>query len=78
MIEDQDEKLKGQAENILSLEIRLAELRAATDLRSAEDCLTTAQMAEQPIAIAELRRLVNAEQTKVIDLPDVLQRRGLN
>jgi hypothetical protein len=78
MIEDQDEKLKGQAENIRSLEIRLAELRAATDLRSAEDCLTTAQMAEQQIAIAELRRLVNAEQTKVIDLPDVLQRRGLN
>jgi hypothetical protein len=78
MIEDQDEKLKGQAENIRSLEIRLAELRAATDLRSAEDCLTTAQLAEHQIAIAELRRLVNAEQTKVIDLPDVLQRRGLN
>jgi hypothetical protein len=78
MIEDQDEKLEGQAENIRSLEIRLAELRAATDLRSAEDCLTTAQLAEYQIAIAELRRLVNAEQTKVIDLPDVLQRRGLN
>jgi hypothetical protein len=34
---------------------------------------------EQQLAIAELRRLVNGEKTKVIDgLPNVLQRRGLN
>jgi hypothetical protein len=78
MIEDQDEKLKVQAENIRSLELKLAELVGANDLRSAEERHTGVKLAEHQIAIAELRRLVNAEQAKVIDLPDVLQRRGLN
>jgi len=37
-----------------------------------------AMNAEHQTAIAELRRLVKAEQAKVIDLPNVLERRGLN
>jgi hypothetical protein len=44
--------------------------------RSAEDCHTSAKVAEHQVAIAELRHQVNADQA--IDLPDVLQRRGLN
>jgi hypothetical protein len=47
-------------------------------LESADDRHTSVQLAEHQIAIAELRRLVNAEQAKVIDLPDVLRRRGLS
>jgi hypothetical protein len=47
-------------------------------VRSAEDRHTSAKLAKHQIEIAELRRLVNAERAKVIDLPDVLQRRGLN
>jgi hypothetical protein len=30
------------------------------------------------IAIAELRRLINVEKAKIIDLPSTLRRRGLN
>ena len=71
MIEDQDGRLKGQAESIRSLELKLAELVGANDVRSAEDRQTSVKMAEHQIAITELRRLVNAEQAKVIDLPDV-------
>lgn len=78
MIEDQDEKLKAQAENIHNLELKLAELVGANDLRSAEDRHISIKLAEHQIAIAELRRLLNADQAKVIDLPDALQRRGLN
>jgi chromosome segregation ATPase len=78
VIEDQDEKLKEQTENIRGLETKLAELRAASDLRSAEDHHASVKLAEHQIAIAELRHLVKAEQAKVIDLPDVPQRRGLN
>jgi hypothetical protein len=78
MTEDQDEKLKVQAENIRSLEIKLAALATANDSRSAEDRHTADRLAEHQIAIVELRQLVNAEQAKVIDLPNVLQRRGLN
>jgi hypothetical protein len=50
----------------------------ANDLRSADDRHTSVKLGEHQIAIAELRRLVNAEQAKVIDLPNVQQRRGLN
>lgn len=63
--------MKVQAENIRSLALKLAGLAGANDARSAEDSHTK-------IAIAELRHLVNAKQAKVIDLPEVLQRRGLN
>jgi hypothetical protein len=35
-------------------------------------------LAEHQIAIAELRCLVSAARAKVIDLPDLVQRRGLN
>jgi hypothetical protein len=76
MMEDQDEKLKAQAKNIRNLELKLAELRAASDLRSSEDRQTSVKLAEHQIA--ETRRLVNGEKAKVIDLPDVPQRRGLN
>jgi hypothetical protein len=63
MIEDQDEKLKVQAENIRSLELKLAELRAANDLRSAEDGHTSVKLAEHQIAIDELRnRVVGAKK----------------
>lgn len=78
MIEAQDEKLKVQAENIRSLELKLAELMGANDVRSAEDRHTSFKLAKHQIEIAELRRLVNAEQTKVIDLPNLSRRRGLN
>lgn len=78
MIEDQDETLKMQAENIRGLEAKLVELVCANDLRSTEDRRTGVKLAEYQIAIAELRRLVNAERAKVIDLPEVPQRRGLN
>jgi hypothetical protein len=53
-------------------------LVGANDQRSAEDHRTSVQLAEHQIAIAELRRLLNAERAKLIDLPDVLQQRGLN
>ncbi|QIG98581.1 MULTISPECIES: hypothetical protein [unclassified Bradyrhizobium] len=78
MIQDQDEKLNRQAENIRSLELKLVELVGANDVRSAEDHETSVRLAEHQIAIAELRRLANAEQAKVIDLPDAVQRPGLN
>lgn len=78
MIEDQDEKLKAQTANIHNLELKLTELVGANDLRSAEDRHTSVKLAEHQIAIAELRCLVSAERAKVIDLPDVPQRRGLN
>jgi hypothetical protein len=78
MIEDQDERLKVQAENIRSLELKLAQLAGANDVRSAEDRHTSAKLAEHQIAIAELRRLVNVERTKIVDLPGALQRHGLN
>jgi hypothetical protein len=71
MIQDQGEKLRVQAEDIRNLELKFVELRAANDLRSET-------LAEHQIAIAELRRLANAEQAKIISLPDVPQRRGLN
>jgi hypothetical protein len=77
-IGDQDEKLKLQAESIRGLELKLAELVGATDRRSAEDRHTSVKLAEHQIAIAELRRLVNDERAKVIDLPSVVPRRGLN
>jgi hypothetical protein len=47
----------------------------ANDLRSTEDRHTSVKLAEHQIAIAELRRLLNAEQAKLIDLPEALQRR---
>ncbi|WP_375764547.1 hypothetical protein ACE10X_21290 [Bradyrhizobium sp. Pha-3] len=78
MIEDQDEKLKAQTEKIHNLELKLAELVGANDLRSAEDRHISVQLAEHQIAIAELRHMIRAEQAKVIDLPEVLQRGGLN
>jgi hypothetical protein len=53
-------------------------LVGANDVRSAEDRHTSVKLAEHQIAIAELRRLVNSEQAKVIDLPNVLQRRRVN
>ena len=67
MIEDQDEKVKGQAENIRSLEVKLAELRTVNDQRSVEHNL----------AIAELRRMMSDERARMIDLP-IVQQRGLN
>lgn len=78
MIEGQDEQLKVQAENMRRLEVKLAELVGANDQRSAEDHRASVQLAEHQIAIAELRRMVTAEQAKVIDQRDVGQRRGLN
>ena len=78
MIEDQDKKMKVQAENIRSLELKLSELVRANDQRSAENRHTSVKVAEHQIAIAEMRRLVNAEQAKVIEIPDALQRRALN
>lgn len=78
MIEDQDEKLNAQTEKIHDLELKLAELVGANDLRLAEERHTNVKLAEHQIAIAELRRMIRAEQAKVIDLPDVPQRRGLN
>jgi hypothetical protein len=53
-------------------------LVAANDLRSPKDRHTSTKLAEREIAISELRRMVRAEQAKVIDLPEVLQRSGLN
>jgi hypothetical protein len=50
MIEDQDEKLKVQAESIRSLELKLAELVVANDLRSAEDRHASAKLAKHQIA----------------------------
>jgi hypothetical protein len=50
-----DVQLKVQAENLRSLELKLAELRAANDLRSGEDRHTSVKLAEHQIAIAELR-----------------------
>jgi hypothetical protein len=67
--------LKVQAEKIRRLELKLAELAGANDLRSAEDRHTSAKPAEHQLAIAELRRWINAEQARLIDLPDVPQRR---
>ncbi|WP_166296838.1 hypothetical protein [Bradyrhizobium sp. 2S1] len=78
LIEDQDEKMKAQADNIGALDTKLRQLASVNDLRSVEDRHTGDQLAEHQVAIAELRRLVNAEQAKVIDLPNVMQRRGLN
>jgi hypothetical protein len=78
MIEGQDEKLKVQAESIHSLELKQSELVRANDLRSAEDRCTAAKLAEYQIAITELRRMINADQAKVIDLSDPLQRREIN
>jgi hypothetical protein len=78
MMEDQDKKLNVQAENIRSLELKLAELIGANDLRSGEDRHTSVKLAEHQLAIAELRRLINVENAKIIDLPRTLQRRGLN
>lgn len=78
MIEDRDAKMKAQAENISTLERKLAELAGANDLHSAEGRRTGVRLAEHQIAIAELRQLLNHERTKVIDLPTVLPRRGLN
>jgi hypothetical protein len=81
MIEDQDEQLKVQAENIRSPELKLADLGGANDVRSAEDRHTSVKLAEHQIAIAELRHCATGQmpnKAKVIDLPDVLQRRGLN
>jgi hypothetical protein len=78
IIKAQDEKLTAQSEKMHSLELNLAAIQAASDLRDAEDRHTSVKLAEHQIAIAELRRLLNAETAKVIDLPDVLQRRGLN
>lgn len=78
MIEDQDEKLKAQNENIHHLELKLAELVGANELRSAEDRHTRVKLAEHQIAIAELRHMASAEKAKLIDHPEVLQRRGLN
>nr|WP_224741169.1 hypothetical protein [Bradyrhizobium sp. 2S1]MCK7667578.1 hypothetical protein [Bradyrhizobium sp. 2S1] len=76
MIQDQDEKLRVQSDNIRGLELKLAELVGANEQRSSDDRHTSVKLAEHQIAIAELRRLVKAEQAKVIDLPDVRQRRG--
>lgn len=78
MIADQDEKLKAQAEGLRALDHRLTELARTNELRLAEERHTGVQLAEHQIAIAELRRMVNAERAKVIDLPEVPQRRGLN
>jgi hypothetical protein len=39
---------------------------------------TSVKVAEHQIAITELGRLVDVEKAKIIDLPDPLQRRGLN
>jgi hypothetical protein len=78
IIKAQDEKLTAQSEKMHSLELNLAAIQAASDLRDAEDRHTSVKLAEHQIAIAELRCLLNAETAKVIDLPDVLQRRGLN
>ena len=61
MIEDQDEQLEVQAENIRSLEPKLAELVGANDVRSAEDRHTSVKLAEHQIAIAEMRHRANAE-----------------
>jgi hypothetical protein len=47
-------------------------------LRSAEERHTSVQLAEHQIAIGELRQRLNHERTKVVDLPTVLPRRGLN
>jgi hypothetical protein len=73
MIEDQDKKL---TENIRILEIKVAELQAANDLRSAEDRHISVKVAEHQIAIAELRHRVDAERVKFgngpIDLPNPL------
>jgi len=60
MIENQDEQLKVQAENIRSLELKLADLGGANDVRSAEDRHTSVKLAEHQIAIAELRHRANA------------------
>lgn len=78
MIEDQDEKLKAQTENIHNLELKLAELVGANNLRLAEERRISVQLAEHQIAIAELSRLLRLEQAKVIDLPNVTQRREMN
>ncbi len=59
-----EHKLKGQAEQIRAVEIQLAELRGASSVRAAE----------YKSAIAELRQIMNADQAKVIDLPDILDR----
>ncbi|MET4016059.1 hypothetical protein [Bradyrhizobium sp. S3.2.12] len=64
LIEDQDDKLKALAENIRSLELKLDELGGATNLRSAECRSTSVKVTELQIAIAELRRLANAEQAQ--------------
>lgn len=73
MIEDQDEKLKAQTASIHNLELKLAELRASSDQRSADHNI---QLREHQIAIAELRRLLDGERSKRIDLPAITQRRG--
>lgn len=78
MIEDRDESLKVQAESIRNLETKVADLWASNDQRSAEDHRASVKLAEHQIATAELRHMIRAEQAKVIDLPDVSQRRGLN
>ena len=38
-----------------------------------QDRHTSVKLAEHQIEIAEMRRLVNAERAKVIELPDVLR-----
>ena len=57
----EDEQLEVQAENIRSLEPKLAELVGANDVRSAEDRHTSVKLAEHQIAIAEMRHRANAE-----------------
>jgi len=68
LIEDQGDALKVQAEIIRSLEIKLSELWAANDLRSADK---NVKLAEDRIAIGELRPRDNGP----IDLPNPISHR---
>ena len=68
MIEDQDEKLKVRAENT-SLEIKLAELRAANDLWSGEDSHINVKLAEHQLAVAELLGVAAADVDRAVSMP---------
>jgi hypothetical protein len=67
-----------QADQMRTLELKLAELQAAHNVQAAEDRYTSVKLAEHQIAIAELRHAVRVDQAKVIDQSTPLQRNGLN
>ena len=68
MIEDQDEKLKVQAENLHNLEVKLAELMGANN----------ALAADHRAAIRESRHAVGVDQVNTFEPTRLLQRRKIN